>query len=83
MRQIWHDIAHAIAKATSQPFVSIDSQPIGGGCINEAYIVHMDGQHWFVKLNSVDKLDMFGRMIEFVTTLVHILIPLDILNITH
>jgi protein-ribulosamine 3-kinase len=64
MRQMWHDIAHAIAKATSQPFVSIDSQPIGGGCINETYIVHMDGQHWFVKLNSVDKLDMFEAEME-------------------
>ena len=64
MRQIWHDIAHAIAKATSQPFVSIDSQPIGGGCINETYIVQMDNQRWFVKLNSVDKLDMFEAEME-------------------
>jgi protein-ribulosamine 3-kinase len=59
MRQIWHDIAHAIAKATHQPFVSIETSPVGGGCINETHIVHMDGQHWFVKLNRVDKLDMF------------------------
>ena len=59
MRQIWHDIAHAIAAAKNQSYVSIDSEPIGGGCINEAYLLRMDGQHWFVKLNSVDKLDIF------------------------
>jgi protein-ribulosamine 3-kinase len=64
MRQIWHDIAHAIAKATHQSIVSIETSPIGGGCINETYIVHMDGQHWFVKLNSVDKLDMFEAEME-------------------
>ena len=73
MRQLWHDIAHAIAKATSQPFVSIDSQPIGGGCINETHIVQMDGQHWFVKLNSIDKLDMFEAEME----------DLSILNSAH
>jgi len=64
MRQTWHDIAHAIAKATHQPFVSIETSPVGGGCINETHIVHMDGQHWFVKLNSVDKLAMFEAEME-------------------
>ena len=69
MRQIWHDIAHAIAAAKNQAYVSIDSRPVGGGCINETHIVHMDGQHWFVKLNSVDKLDMFEAEMEGLSVL--------------
>ena len=69
MRQIWLDIAHAIAAAKNQSYVSIDSEPIGGGCINEAYLLRMDGQHWFVKLNSVDKLDMFEAEMDGLSTL--------------
>ena len=64
MRQLWHDIAHAIATATHQPCVSIESTPIGGGCINETHIVRMGDQRWFVKLNSTDKLDMFEAELE-------------------
>ena len=64
MRQLWHDIAHAIATATHQPCVSIESTPIGGGCINETHIVQMGDQRWFVKLNSTDKLDMFEAELE-------------------
>jgi len=59
MRQIWHDISHAIAKATGERHVPINTQPVGGGCINETHIIHMNNQRWFVKLNSPDKLDMF------------------------
>ena len=64
MPQLWHDIAHAIATATHQPCVSIESTPISGGCINETHIVQMGDQRWFVKLNSVDKLDMFEAEME-------------------
>ena len=69
MRQIWHDISHAIAKATGERHVPINTQPVGGGCINETHIVHMNNQRWFVKLNSPDKLDMFEAEIDGLTTL--------------
>ena len=64
MRQIWHDISHAIAKATGERHVPINTQPVSGGCINETHIVHMNNQRWFVKLNSVDKLAMFEAEME-------------------
>lgn len=55
----WEAIANAITESRNEPF-SVDSHSsVGGGCINSAYRIKGQGQSYFVKINSADKLDMF------------------------
>ena len=57
----WETIAAAIGSATRQPFRLTSHTAIGGGCINQTYrISGQDERHFFVKLNSADKLAMFS-----------------------
>jgi fructosamine-3-kinase len=57
----WENIAAAIDTSTRQPFRLTSHTAIGGGCINQTYrISGQDGRHFFVKLNSADKLAMFS-----------------------
>ena len=57
----WETIAAAIGSATQQPFRLTSQTAIGGGWINQAHrISGQDGRHFFVKLNSADKLAMFS-----------------------
>ncbi|MBX3629042.1 MAG: fructosamine kinase family protein [Nitrosomonas sp.] len=56
---VWPEITAHIKAATGQPFHPETIDAVGGGCINQAYCIADNRQHFFVKLNSADKLDMF------------------------
>ena len=45
--------------ATGQSHVLRDSQPIGGGCINQALEIRTDRGHYFLKFNRAELLWMF------------------------
>jgi fructosamine-3-kinase len=55
----WTNIGAQISTATGVPFSVNTAFSIGGGCINEAYLVEGNGQKFFVKLNNFDALTMF------------------------
>ncbi|MCP3674591.1 MAG: fructosamine kinase family protein [Gammaproteobacteria bacterium] len=60
----WEQLANAISKKIAKPFAILNSEPVGGGCINTAYKVESDSDSYFVKLNSADKLSMFEAEYE-------------------
>ena len=55
----WNDIAEQIHTATGKPFAPSDHRGVGGGSINDAYLVTDGTQKYFVKLNSANRVDMF------------------------
>ena len=55
----WKHIEQAIIAATGQNFRSDRASSVSGGCINSAYQLGGNGEEYFVKLNSADRLDMF------------------------
>lgn len=55
----WSEIGIQISAATNTPFQVKESRSIGGGCINQSYRISDGSQHFFVKLNASDCLDMF------------------------
>jgi len=55
----WNHIADAITAASGKPFHFQHADSIGGGCINSAYRLLCEGQSYFIKLNSAERLDMF------------------------
>lgn len=55
---MWEDIVEHIFAATGKALRLSNAQPIGGGCINEAYRLDGDGGPYFAKLNRDDKLEM-------------------------
>ena len=60
----WQDIERSIRLASGAPF-SIESRSgIGGGCINECYVVRGRGRAFFVKLNAPARADMFAAEAE-------------------
>ena len=56
----WDDIAHSISEAINAPFVVESRKSMGGGCINESYVVRGQGRAFFVKLNTPDRAEMFS-----------------------
>lgn len=65
---MWTKIGTEIAQATGQDFEVSDHQLIGGGCINQAYLVSNrdrttpdpDQQRYFVKVNQSNLVEMFA-----------------------
>ncbi|MFW5443836.1 MAG: fructosamine kinase family protein [Methylococcaceae bacterium] len=55
----WQYIAKQIEQTTEQPFTVINSRPVGGGCINTAYILQGQNSSYFIKLNRHELLSMF------------------------
>ena len=55
---MWEDIVEHIFAATGKALRLSNAQPIGGGCINEAYRLDGDGGPYFAKLNRHDELEM-------------------------
>ena len=55
----WNDIAKQISTATGKPFAAKGHRSIGGGSINDAYLIANDNQKYFVKLNRSSLVDMF------------------------
>jgi len=53
-------LSEHITQATGTPFQARRQRSVGGGCINQAFVIE-DGQTaYFVKTNQADKLDMFA-----------------------
>ena len=53
------NISKHITQTTGKPFKARKQRSVGGGCINQAYVIE-DGQSaFFVKTNQADKQDMF------------------------
>ncbi len=55
----WRDIEAAIREASGEPFAIESRHGVGGGCINESYVVRGRWLAFFVKLNAPDRLSMF------------------------
>ena len=55
----WHALAQQLAAVTGKPFSVERTTAIGGGCINETYLIEGNGQRYFVKLNHAGSLPMF------------------------
>jgi len=52
-------LSEHISQATGTPFQARRQRSVGGGCINQAFVIE-DGQRaFFAKTNQADKLDMF------------------------
>ncbi len=58
------DVARAISDASGEP-VALDAQhSVGGGCINEAFVLDAGSRQFFLKSNSASLLDMFEAEAE-------------------
>ncbi len=57
---IWSSVGERISAVTGTPFQVRSQHSVGGGCINAAYMIEDKGRGYFVKTNSIDKLDMFA-----------------------
>lgn len=57
---MWHTIEQVISEATCKPFVIERRVGVGGGSINSSYKISGTEQHYFVKINAVECLDMFA-----------------------
>jgi fructosamine-3-kinase len=66
--QIWHEIGNQITQTTDRQFEVIDRRSIGGGCINQAYLISNDNlsapqcqspDRYLVKLNQASLIEMF------------------------
>ena len=56
---LWTDLSQAISDATGKPFQARRHHTVGGGCINNAYVLEDGKQRYFVKTNTPDKVGMF------------------------
>lgn len=57
---LWTALSRHITAATGVPFQARRQRSVGGGCINQAYIVEDGQQRYFVKTNAHDKAAMFA-----------------------
>ena len=55
----WTALEQRIGAVTGQPFAAHRRQPLGGGCINQAWRVSDDGREFFVKTHAAAGLAMF------------------------
>jgi fructosamine-3-kinase len=55
-----NSIEQAIAAATGESFTALSTEPVSGGCINDAVCLRGADRRFFVKLNHIDELDMFA-----------------------
>jgi fructosamine-3-kinase len=55
----WNALGLEIAAQLQVPARNIDAAPVGGGDINRAYRLRLDGRRFFVKLNRAERLAMF------------------------
>lgn len=53
------EVESAISAATEADFKITASRTVGGGCINQAYVVEGGGRQYFVKTNRADLVGMF------------------------
>jgi len=55
----WKEIANQIQSVTGIPFSANDHRGVGGGSINDAYVLSDNNRKFFVKLNRPSLLGMF------------------------
>ena len=60
----WRRIGADIGSATGQTFQRVAARPVGGGSINQSFVLNADGQRYFVKLNRAELSDMFAAEAE-------------------
>ena len=56
---MWTALEKAISNATGVSFTADSSEPVPGGCINEAFCLAGEGTRYFVKVNRAGALPMF------------------------
>jgi len=56
---MWTEIAQHITQVTGIPLPNPQVRSLGGGCINQAYLLSQGEVQYFVKLNHASKVDMF------------------------
>jgi len=56
---MWTEIAADISQVTNQNFQIQQRRAIGGGCINQSYVVSSSTATYFVKINQADQIAMF------------------------
>ncbi len=61
---LWPAIAAAISAATGRPFSALTRHAVGGGCINQTYVIADRDQHYFVKLHESAVREMFAAEAE-------------------
>ena len=59
MTDLWSCIGADIARATQAAFSMESRRAVGGGCINQAWVVEGGGRRWFVKVNQARAASMF------------------------
>jgi fructosamine-3-kinase len=57
---MWNELAERISQATGKRFEIVDRRSVGGGCINQSYIIESRTERYFIKLNQADRADMFA-----------------------
>jgi fructosamine-3-kinase len=56
---MWAEIAEQISQARGRFFQITEQRPVGGGCINDSYVIGQKGDRYFIKLNQPNLLEMF------------------------
>lgn len=54
----WNVITDFINQITDKNYADPKIEPVSGGCINQAVIMHFADSQWFVKLNAANRLEM-------------------------
>jgi fructosamine-3-kinase len=57
---MWMEIGAQITQATGKYFETIDRRSIGGGCINQVYLISNDTDRYLLKLNRSSLVEMFA-----------------------
>lgn len=60
MMGLWEQIGREIARATATDFTIRDRRGVGGGSINESYVVADGDRRYFLKLNQPTQSEMFA-----------------------
>jgi fructosamine-3-kinase len=57
---MWLEIAEQITQATNRSFVILQALPVGGGCVNQTYLLQAEFSAYFLKLNQPHRSGMFA-----------------------
>ena len=60
----WRHVEQAITEQTGEAFAIRDHHGVGGGCINEAWVLEGDRRDYFIKTNRPEMLEMFKAEAE-------------------
>ncbi|NOX07989.1 MAG: fructosamine kinase family protein [Gammaproteobacteria bacterium] len=58
-KKLIHQLAQQISASLSKPIEIKSFESMGGGCINQAAILHCTNEDYFIKYNQASLLDMF------------------------